>query len=161
MLDRDRGVAGIRADSMSPSCAFGHVGQDVAPAEDGPDPARPARLYQRRGLSTYAIGQVTGLDRQPVGRMPHVLAELYEAGRLGSLQIAAITSTVLRSVHASASPVRVGIPLRHPGGRTPSCAVGVLARRRRGSPPAPARTHPRIAPAIRTVAAPATVAGRG
>jgi len=119
MLDRDRGVAGIRADSMSPSCAFGHVGQNVAPAGDGPDPARPARLYQRRGLSTYAIGQVTGLDRQPVGRMPHVLAELYAAGRLGSLQIAAITSTVLRSVHASASSVWVGIPLRHRAGGPP------------------------------------------
>jgi hypothetical protein len=73
----------------------------------------------------------------------------------------AITSTVLRSVHALGVPVRAGIPLRHPGGRTPSCAVGAPARRRRGSPPAPARTHPRIAPAIQTVAAPATVASRG
>jgi hypothetical protein len=69
MLDRDHGVAAIRADGMLPSCAYCHVGQDVAPAGDVPDPARLAHLYLCQGLSTYAIGAITGLDRQRVTRM--------------------------------------------------------------------------------------------
>jgi hypothetical protein len=141
MLDRDLGVAAIRADGMSPSCAYCHTGQDAAPAGDGPEPARLAHLYQCRGLSTYAIGQIIGLDRQRVTRMlrragvplrprgagrlrplrrddppglPRVLAELYEAGRLGSPQIAAITGMPERTVRDRLR--RYGIQVRTRGG---------------------------------------------
>jgi len=125
MLDRDVGTAGIPVDGTPPSCWYCHAGQDAAPVPAGPDPARLAHLYLCRGLSTYAIGEVTGLDRQRVTRMlrragvplrprgagrlrplrrddppglPRVLAELYEAGRLGSPQIAAITGLPERTV---------------------------------------------------------------
>jgi len=125
MLDRDLGTAGVPADGTTPSCRYCRTGQDAAPSRDGPDPARLAHLYLCRGLSTYAIGEITGLDRQRVTRvlrqagvplrprgagrlrplrrddppgLPRVLAELYEAGRLGSPQIAAITGMPERTV---------------------------------------------------------------
>ena len=124
MLDRDLGTAGIPADS-TPSCRYCRAGQDTAPPGDRPDLTRMAHLYLCRGLSTYAIGETTGLDRQRAARMlrqagvplrprgagrlrplrrddppglPRVLAELYEAGRLGSAQIAAITGMPERTV---------------------------------------------------------------
>jgi hypothetical protein len=34
MIDRDFGVAGIRADGTPPSCRYCHIGQDAAPAGD-------------------------------------------------------------------------------------------------------------------------------
>lgn len=125
MLDRDLGTAGIPADGTLPSCRYCLAGQDAAPAGDGPDAAWLAHLYLCRGLSTYAIGEITGLDRQKVTRMlrradvplrprgagrlrplrrddppglPRVLAELYEARRLSSAQIAAITGIPERTV---------------------------------------------------------------
>jgi len=125
MLDRDLGTAGIPADGTPPSCRYCPVGQDGGAPGDGMDPARLPHLYLCRGLSTYAIGEITGLDRQRVARMlrqagvplrprgagrlrplrrddppglPRVLAELYEAGRLGSPQIAAITGIPERTV---------------------------------------------------------------
>ncbi|HUB21582.1 MAG TPA: hypothetical protein VMA97_04160 [Streptosporangiaceae bacterium] len=123
----DLGVAAIRADGMSPSCAYCHVGQHVASAGDVPDPARLAHLYLCRGRSASAIGAITGLDRQRVTRM-------------------------LR---------RAAVALRHPGRRT-----SFLRRWRAGLKPAwkpspQASTHPRTAPAFRTVATPAAVAGEG
>ena len=141
MLDRDLGTAGIPADGTPPSCRYCRAGQDAAPAGDGPDPARLAHLYLCRGLSTYAIGEMTGLDRQKVTRMlrragvplrprgagrlrplrrddppglPRVLAELYEAGRLGSRQIAAITGMPERTVRDRLR--RYGIHVRTRGG---------------------------------------------
>jgi len=125
MLDRDLGTAGIPGDGTLPSCRYCHAGQHAAPARDWPDPSRLAHLYLCRGLSTYAIGEITGLDRQRVARMlrragvplrprgagrlrplrrddppglPRVLAELYKAGRLSSPQIAAITGMPERTV---------------------------------------------------------------
>jgi hypothetical protein len=141
ILDRAFGAAGIPADGPPPSCRYCHAVQDPAPAGDGPDPARLAHLYLCRGLSTYAIGEITGLDRQRVTRMlrragvplrprgagrlrplrrddppglPRVLAELYEAGRLGSPQIAAITGVPERTVRDRLR--RYGIHVRTRGG---------------------------------------------
>jgi hypothetical protein len=125
MFDRAFGAAGTPADGTPPSCRYCHAGQDAVPAGDRPDPAHMAHLYLCRGLSTYAIGEITGLDRQRVTRMlrlagvplrprgagrlrplrrddppglPRVLAELYEAGRLGSRQIAAVIGMPERTV---------------------------------------------------------------
>jgi len=139
-LDRALGAAGILRGGR-PSCRYCRVGQDAAPAGDGPDPARLAHLYLCRGLSTYAIGEITGLDRQRVTRMlrksgvplrprgagrlrplrrddppglPRVLAELYEAGRLGSPQIAAITGMPERTVRDRLR--RYGVAVRTGGG---------------------------------------------
>jgi hypothetical protein len=141
MLDRILGVTGISADSTPPSCQYCHVGQGAVRAEDGTVPAWLTHLYLCRGLSTYAIGEIAGLDRQRVTRMlrragvplrprgagrlrplrrddppglPRVLAELYEAGRLGSPQIAAITGTPERTVRDRLR--RYGIPVRTRGG---------------------------------------------
>jgi hypothetical protein len=141
MLDRDLNTAGIPADGMPPSCRYCHADQDAALAPDGLDPVRLAHLYLCRGLSTYAIGEITGLDRQRVTRMlrragvplrprgagrlrplrrddppglPRVLAELYEAGRLGSPQIAAITGIPERTVRDRLR--RYGIHVRTRGG---------------------------------------------
>jgi hypothetical protein len=119
---------------------FCHAGQDTVPPQDGPDPARLAHLYLRRKLSTYAIGEITGLDRQRVTRMlrragvplrprgagrqrplrrddppglPQLLAGLYEAGRLGSPQIAAMTGMPERTVRDRLR--RYGIAVRTRG----------------------------------------------
>jgi hypothetical protein len=142
-LDRDLAMAGNAADG-TPSCPYCHPGQDAAPALDGPDApdsARLAHLYLCRGLSTYAISQVTGLDRQRVTRMlrlagvrlrprgagrprpvrrddppglPQLLASLYEDGRLGSPHIAAITGMPERTVRDRLR--RYGIAVRTRGG---------------------------------------------
>ena len=141
MLGRDLGTAGIPADGTPPSCQYCHIGHDAAPARDGPDAAWLTHLYLCRGLSTYAIGEISGLDRQRVTRMlrragvplrprgagrlrplrrddppgmPQVLAELYEAGRLGSKQIAAITGMPERTVRDRLR--RYGIHVRTRGG---------------------------------------------
>jgi hypothetical protein len=141
MLDRDLRTAGSPAGGTLPSCRYCHVGQDAAPAPDRADPARLAHLYLCQGLSTYVIGEITGLDRQRVTRtlrragvslrprgagrlrplrrddppgLPRVLAELYEAGRLGSAQIAAITGMPERTVRDRLR--RYGIHVRTRGG---------------------------------------------
>src|ERR1700689_2138624 len=69
MLDRDLRTAGSPAGGTLPSCRYCHAGQDAAPAPDRPDLARLAHLYLCRGLSTYVIGEITGLDRQRVTRI--------------------------------------------------------------------------------------------
>jgi hypothetical protein len=143
MLDRDLATTGNPADG-TPSCPYCRAGQDTAPApggRDGPDPARLAHLYLCRGLSTYAIGEITGLDRQRVARMlreagvplrprgagrlrplrrddppdlRQLLTGLYEAGRLGSPQIAAITGMPERTIRDRLR--RYGIAVRTRGG---------------------------------------------
>jgi hypothetical protein len=141
MLDRSFGTAGVPIDGTPLSCRYCHADQDAAPARDGLDPARLAHLYLCQGLSTYAIGEITGLDRQRVTRMlrragvplrprgagrlrplrrddppllPRVLAELYEMGRLGSPQVAAITGLSERAVRDRLH--RYGIHVRTRGG---------------------------------------------
>jgi hypothetical protein len=142
MLDRDLATAGDPADGV-PSCPYCRVCRHSVPAADGqdlPDPALLAHLYVCRGLSTYTIGQITGLDRQRVTRMlrragvslrprgagrlrplrrddppgfRQLLAGLYEAGRLGSPQIAAITGMPERTVRDRLR--RYGIAVRTRG----------------------------------------------
>lgn len=141
MFDRDFGAAGIPDDGTVPSCPYCQAGRNASPPGEGPDPARLAHLYLCRGLSTYAIGEITGLDRQRVTRMlrrsgvplrprgvgrrralrrddppglPRILAELYETGRLGSPQIAAITGMPERTVRDRLR--RYGITVRTRGG---------------------------------------------
>jgi hypothetical protein len=124
-----------------PPCRYCHEGHETASAGDVPDPAWLAHLYLCRGLSTYSIGEITGLDRQRVTRvlrkagvplpprgagrlrplrrddpsgLPRLLAELYEAGRLGSPQIAALTGIPARTVRDRLH--RYGIAVRTSGG---------------------------------------------
>lgn len=140
MLDRDLVPAGTPSDGVPP-CRYCHEGQETAPAGDVPAPAWLAHLYLCRGLSTYGIGEVTGLDRQRVTRalrkagvplrprgagrlrplrrddppgLPRILAELYEAGRLGSPQIAALTGIPARTVRDRLH--RYGFTVRTSGG---------------------------------------------
>lgn len=107
-----------------------HPGRETVPAGDEADPAWLAHLYLCRGLSTYAIGELTRLDRQRVtrmlrrARMPlrrddppglrQLLTSLYEEGRLGSPQIAAITGIPERTVRDRLR--RYGIVVRTRGG---------------------------------------------
>ncbi len=141
MLGRDFGTACSFADGAPPPCQYCHADQDAAPARDRLDPAWLAHLYLCQELSTYAIGEITGLDRQRVARMlrragaplrprgagrlrplrrsdppglPRILAELYEVGRLGSPQIAIITGLSERAVRDRLR--RYGIPVRTRGG---------------------------------------------
>jgi len=105
-----------------PACAYC---LDEAVAADSWPPERLAHLYLCRGLSTYRIAELSGLDRQRVTRtlrragvpvrprgagrlrpvrrddppgLPQLMAELYEAGRLSSRQIAAVTGLPERTV---------------------------------------------------------------
>jgi hypothetical protein len=140
MLDRALTTAGAPGDGVPP-CRYCTPGQEPAPAGDVPDPAWLAHLYLCQGLSTYAIGEATGLDRQRVTRvlrkagvplrprgagrlrplrrddppgLRQLLADLYEAGRLGSPQIAAITGMPERRVRDRLH--RYGIAVRTSGG---------------------------------------------
>jgi hypothetical protein len=140
MLDRDFSTAGSPADTM-PRCIYCDAAREAALAQDEQDPARLAHLYLCRGLSTYAIGEISGLDRQRVTRMlrragvplrprgagrlrpvrrddppwlPQFLRRLYEAGRLSSPQIAAITGMPERTVRDRLR--RHGIHVRTRGG---------------------------------------------
>jgi hypothetical protein len=142
MHDHDTRTASVAVGSM-PSCPYCSAGEADAAASGGRDghgSARLAHLYLCRGLSTYRIGEVTGLDRQKVTRalrsagvrlrprgagrrrplrrddppdLPRILAELYEAGRLGSPQIAGITGMPERTVRDRLR--RYGIAVRTRG----------------------------------------------
>jgi hypothetical protein len=143
MLDRDFVAAGAPGTGVVPSCRYCRKGRETASAKDVPDPAWLAHLYLCRGLSTYAIGEATELDRQRVTRMlrkagvplrprgagrlrplrrddppglRELLTGLYEAGRLGTPQIAAITGMPERTVRDRLR--RYGVQIRTRGGRT-------------------------------------------
>jgi hypothetical protein len=132
---------GVPGDSLAPPCAYCD-GAEEAIAAGGWPPGRLAHLYLCRGLSTYRIAELTGLDRQRVTRalhradvplrargagrlrplrrladppgLPQLMAELYEAGRLSSRQIAAITGLPERTVRDRLR--RYGIQARNRGG---------------------------------------------
>jgi hypothetical protein len=140
-LGRDLATGGTPGTEVVPACRYCHEGQGTPPADDVPDPAWLTHLYLCRGLSTYAIGEATGLDRQRVTRMlrkagaslrprgagrlrplrrddppglRRLLTALYEEGRLGSPQIAAITGVPERTVRDRLR--RYGIQVRTAGG---------------------------------------------
>ena len=140
MLDRALTVAGTPGNG-TPPCRYCTPGRTTAAAGDKTDPAWLAHLYLCQGLSTYAIGEATGLDRQRVTRilrkaqvplrprgagrrrplrrndppgLRQLLVSLYETGRLGSPQIAAITGIPQRTVRDRLR--RYGIAVRTHGG---------------------------------------------
>ena len=123
-------------------CAYcaGSAGQE--PTADTWPPQRLAHLYLCRGLSTYRIAELTGLDRQRVTRalhragvpvrqrgagrfrpirrlsdspgLPQLMTELYQTRKLSSREIAAITGLPERTVRERLH--RYGIPARSRGG---------------------------------------------
>jgi hypothetical protein len=141
MLDCALTVVSAPGTGVLPPCRYCDAGRETPPAGDGTDPGWLAHLYLCQGLSTYAIGEVTGLDRQRVTRMlrkaqvplrprgagrlrplprgdppglRQLLAGLYQAGRLGSPQIAALTGMPERTVRDRLR--RYGIAVRTRGG---------------------------------------------
>jgi hypothetical protein len=118
----------VRLPGMCPgeSCAY-CAAEGTTAGQDGQwPPERLAHLYLCRGLSTYQIGELTGLGRQRVTRalhragvdlrprgagrrrptrrpddspgLPQLLAYLYETARFNSRQIAAVTGIPERTV---------------------------------------------------------------
>jgi hypothetical protein len=109
----------------APACAYCPDGGREPTAADRWPPDRLAHLYLCRGLSTYVIAGISGIDRQRVTRLlrragvpvrprgagrlrpvrrddppglPQLMAELYEAGRLSSRQIGVVTGLPERTV---------------------------------------------------------------
>jgi hypothetical protein len=141
MVDRASVTAGGPAYGSSP-CRYCASAPQAAPVDGaGQDTARLAHLYVCQGLSTYAIGRITGVDRQRIARilrqggvpvrprgagrlrpvrrddppgLPQFLADLYQAGRLSSPQIAALTGMPERTVRDRLR--RYGIGIRTRGG---------------------------------------------
>ena len=72
-------------------------------------------MLQRTGVSLRprGAGRLRPLRRDDPPGLPRVLAELYEAGRLSSRQIAAITGMPERTVRDRLR--RYGIRVAHPG----------------------------------------------
>jgi len=141
VLDRALTTVGSPSTGVTPTCRYCHAGREPAPACGEADPAWLAHLYLCRGLSTYAIGEVTGLNRQRVTRVLRkagvplrprgagrsrplrrddppglrpLLARLYEVERLGSPQIAAVTGIPERTVRDRLH--RYGFTVRTRGG---------------------------------------------
>ena len=138
MYDRYTPDSGVPGDSST--CAYC---PDEAPegiAADRWPSERLAHLYLCRGLSTYGIAALSGLDRQCVTRtlrragvpirprgagrlrpvrrddppdLPWLMAELYVAGRLNSRQIAVVTGLPERTVRDRIR--RYGIRVRSRG----------------------------------------------
>ncbi len=141
MQDRHTWSSSVPGDSLAPPCAYCAAGAEEIVAADQWPPERLAHLYLCRGLSTYRIAELTGLDRQRVTRalhragvalrargagrfrplrrpddrpgLPQLIAELYEVARLSSRQIAAITGLPERTIRARLR--RYGIRARSRG----------------------------------------------
>ena len=124
MPDRDIHVPGALGDVLGAPCAYCADVSESSRTECRLDWL--AHLYLCRELSTYQIGELTGLGRQRVTRALHragvalrprgagrfrplrrpgeppglaqLVAELYQVGRLSSRQIAAITGVPERTV---------------------------------------------------------------
>jgi hypothetical protein len=142
MLDRYNSFPAVPGDLLAAPCAYCAAGSEEGGAADCWPPERLAHLYLCRGLSTYGIGELTGLDRQRVTRMlrragvplrprgagrfrpvrrtadppglPQFMAELYEVARFSSGQIAVITGIPERTVRDRLR--RYGIRARSRGG---------------------------------------------
>jgi len=123
-------------------CAYCVAGAGTTPAAEGWPPERLAHLYLCRGLSTYRIAEITGLDRQRVTRalrragvplhprgvgrvrpgqrrpdppgFPQLIVQLYETAKLNSREIAAITGVPQRTVRDRLR--QYGIRVRSRGG---------------------------------------------
>jgi hypothetical protein len=126
MQDRYTPFYAASGDDLAVPCAYCAAGAEETTAMDRWPPERLAHLYLCRGLSTYGIGELAGLDRQRVTRtlhragvalrprgagrfrplrrahdspgLPHLMRELYEVASLSSKQIAAITGMPERTV---------------------------------------------------------------
>lgn len=126
MQDCRTPTSGVPGDDLAPPCAYCAAGAEDATAADRWPPERLAHLYLCRGLSTYRIAELAGLDRQRVTRtlhragvalrprgagrlrplrrpydppgLPQLMTELYEVAKLSSRQIAAITGLPERTV---------------------------------------------------------------
>jgi hypothetical protein len=142
MLDRHNSFSAVPGSLLAAPCAYCAAGGEEGGAADCWPPERLAHLYLCRGLSTYGIGELTGLDRQRVTRMlrragvplrprgagrfrpvrrtadppglPQFMAELYEVARFSSGQIAVITRIPERTVRDRLR--RYGIRARSRGG---------------------------------------------
>ena len=143
MQDRHIPFSGLPGDILAEPCAYCAAGAGEIVAADQWPPERLAHLYRCRGLSTYRIAELTGLDRQRVTRalhragealrprgagrfrplrrpddrpgLPQLIAALYEVARLSSRHIAAITGLPERTIRDRLR--RYGIRVRSRGGR--------------------------------------------
>jgi hypothetical protein len=122
---RDDHILASSASDAAPACAYCADRSPEHAAADQWPPERLAHLYVCLGLSTYGIAGLSGIDRQRVTRLlhraavpvrprgagrlrpvrrqdppglPRLMAELYEAGRLSSRQIGAVTGLPERTV---------------------------------------------------------------
>jgi hypothetical protein len=138
----DASTSGVPADGGPASCLYCQAAGSSGHAGDEPEPGWLAHLYTCRGLSTYGIGELTGLDRQRVTRMLHragvplrlrgagrqrpvrrrddlpgverLMRKLYEDGKLSSRQIAAVLDMPERTVRDRLH--RYGVAVRTRGG---------------------------------------------
>lgn len=141
MQDRTFPFPSAPGDRLVPVCAYCAIGTDEGDTANDRVPERLAHLYLCRGLSTYRIAELTGLDRQRVTRALHragvalrprgagrfrpprrrddppglaqLMAELYEVARLSSRQIAAITGLPERTIRDRLR--RYGVRIRSRG----------------------------------------------
>lgn len=141
----DRDVVSVRADAAAPlraPCRCGHAATFQLPDQDGVPVADLAHWYLCEGISTYRIGQLTGLDRQRVTRwlqragvplrprgaggtrpqtrradppdLAAILTELYARQRLTTPQIGRLLSMPDRTVRTRLR--QYGIRIRTRGG---------------------------------------------
>ena len=71
MQDRHTPFLGVPGDFFAEPYAYCAAGAGEIVAADQWPPERLAHLYRCRGLSTYRIAELTGLDRQRVTRALH------------------------------------------------------------------------------------------